>query len=100
MFVGLPIVLFVAVATAVPITDLVVITGKTSSCPAGFNRVQQAGNSNGDFNQGAGGQFIYLCVERQMGKGAISRVEIVASDSVDDGCPGSTFGDAQRIQQM
>ena len=119
MFVGLPIVLFATVATAVPlsdplfqpsshlalpnvtdlvaITDLLVITGD-GFCPTGFNRVQQVGSSNGDFNQGAGGPFIYLCVERQMGKRAISLVEMVASDSVDDGCPGSTFG-AQRILQ-
>ncbi len=118
MFVGLPIVLS-AVATAVPlsdppfqpssdlalpnitdlvaITDLVVITGD-GFCPTGFNRVQQVGRSNGDFNQGAGGPFIYFCVERQMGKRATSRVEMVASDSVDDGRPGSTFG-AQRILQ-
>ncbi len=100
MFVGLPLVLFVAVATAVPITDLVVITGKSSLCPEGFNRVQQAGNRNGDFNQGANGQYIYLCVERKTGKGAISRVVIVASGSPNDGCPGSTFQDVQRIQQM
>jgi len=83
------------------ITDLAVVTGSTTSCPLGFERIQQVGNSNGDFNQGAGGSYIYLCAERKVGKPAISRLEVVASDyESDHGCPGSTFGDAQRIKQL
>lgn len=88
------------------ITDLAVIIGNTTSCPLGFERIQQVGNSNGDFNQGAkaspsGLTFIYLCAERKVGKPAIARLEVVASDDASErGCPGSTFGDAQRIKQM
>lgn len=57
------------------ITDLVVVAGDgaiDSGCGAagtGWARVRQEQGSNGDFNQGAGGKYIYLCYNKDKGRG-------------------------------
>ena len=51
-----------AVATAQdPITEITFIDGHDTPTPAGFTKI------NVDLNQGAGGDFIYLCYKRGVG---------------------------------
>ena len=55
-----------------PITDLALTIG---SCPDGYQKVDTGPtgsptNLNGDLNQGAGGEFIYLCETRDPAKGS------------------------------
>ena len=38
-----------------------VVTGKDAACPSGSSRVTTLNGLDGDLNQQAGGDFIYLC---------------------------------------
>ena len=58
------------VAGSLPITGLVLTNNRGGTCPAGFTRIQQGGpwfsDTNGDFNQGAGGDYLFLCYQTSM----------------------------------
>merc|ERR1712023_109831 len=46
------------------ITDVQVVDGQLAKCPdpETYEKVKVGGDANGDFNQGANGDFIWLCV--------------------------------------
>lgn len=43
------------------LNDLQIIRGKHSTCPDGYSKVEPGEGLNGDFNQGAGGGYNWLC---------------------------------------
>lgn len=62
------------------ITDIKIISGNSSDIrpPEGYRRVHQ------DLNQGAGGEYIYLCYTEGAGLGAkITDITVIAGDSPD-----------------
>jgi hypothetical protein len=80
------------------IVDLLVITGEHSACPENYDKVQHKDTLNGDMNEGAKGEFIWLCVMNGPSSGGITSLSVVASDNVLNDC-GPLGGDWHRIKQ-
>lgn len=49
-------------------------------------RIEEGGDSNGDFNQGSSGKYIYLCSESLGGSASITDLKVQASSSASS-CP-------------
>jgi hypothetical protein len=80
------------------VVDLVVIEGEHSACPENFGKVHPNDGLNGDLNQGAGGQYIYLCVQTGVTDQPITDLTVVAEGGSEGGC-GDLGGDWHRVQQ-
>lgn len=78
-----------AVVSEAIVTDLVLVDGEDRPCPSGYNRVKHSG-LNGDLNQGAEGEYIYLCEKnaewRWRGQG-ITKVAVSSSNDGQHDCP-------------
>jgi len=77
------------------ITDLatVVSSGARDDCglSSDWHRVEQESGSNGDLNQGAGGEYIYLCYKKEQSKNALASLELKEGKCGNDWIPTSTF---------
>ena len=60
------------------ITDIIVVYGKNPSVPANYVRIRQ------DMNEGAGGEYVYLCYTKDKNAGLpITDVQVFAGDKRD-----------------
>lgn len=67
------------------IVDLIAIIGEHNACPEGFKKVDHNDKLNGDLNQGANGQYIWLCVRESVTEtdDPITDLTVVAKKSSD-----------------
>lgn len=68
-------------STEQPITDIAVISSLFSHSGCGsldtdWSRISQSEGSNGDFNQGAGGKYIYICQRKVQGRRALTELNL------------------------
>lgn len=68
------------------IVDLIVIEGQNAACPRQYEKIATSDSLNGDFNQGAGGSDIWLCIKSSLDEQPITGLVVVAEDSKEDGC--------------
>lgn len=64
--------------------DIYLINGEHAACPSQYYKVSTSGSLNGDFNQNAGGSYLYLCVKYGDPFGSetpIDRLEVVVGGS-------------------
>jgi hypothetical protein len=54
--------------------------GKNASCPAGMDRINQ------DLNEGAKGEYVYLCAGRVGAGRAVQEIKVTSSKSKGNSC--------------
>jgi len=80
-----------SISGASQITGLKVVKSDTSESGCGtltspWTRITEMGDSNGDFNQGSKGKYVYLCQESLGGSPAITSLKVQSSSSASS-CP-------------